>query len=244
MLAKLIHAGPGHEPDAAGVTVVSRVRQAAGGGRVVEVEAGRLTGWINRFGVRNDGLGAVTGSLSTVTVTAGNGTVATLAVPFPPMRAGDGEPVQALLDHLGQVGPTAAILVRAGAYSIGICSDGAVQSSSTDTRYVQSRTAAGGWSQQRYARRRGNQRRDANRAAAGAAHRVLAPAAGSIRALVVGGEPGAIREVLDDPRLAFLVQLPRRTFTDVAEPRRAVLDQVAARCLAIEITIREAPAPH
>jgi hypothetical protein len=223
---------------------MSRVRQAAGGGRVVEVEPGRLTGWINRFGVRNDGLSSVTGSLSAVTVTAGNGTVATLAVPFPPMRVGDGEPVQALLDHVGQVGPTAAILVRAGAYSVGICQDGAVQASSTDTRYVQSRTAAGGWSQQRYARRRGNQRRDANRSAADTAHRVLAPAAGSLRALVVGGESGAIQEVLEDPRLGFLAELPRRTFTDIAEPRRAVLDQIAVRCLSVEITVREAPAPH
>jgi hypothetical protein len=241
MPATLIHAEFGSEPGAARGRSMSRQRPAAGGGRVVEVEPDRVPGWINRFGVRNDGVASVTGSLSTVTVTGGNGTVATLAVPFPPMRIGDAEPVQAMLDHVGDVGPTAAILVRAGAYSIGVCRDGVVQTSSTDTRYVQSRTAAGGWSQQRYARRRSNQRRDANRAAADTAHRVLAPVAGSIRALVVGGEPGAIREVLADPRLAFLAELPRRTFTDIAEPRRAVLDQVAARCLAIEITVRPVP---
>ncbi len=217
---------------------VSTVRQAAGGGRVVEVEPGRVPGWVNRFAVRNGGITAVTGSLSAVTVTGGDGTVATLAVPFPPMRIGDAEPVQALLEHTRAIGPTAAILIRAGAHSIGVCRDGAVLDSSTDTRYVQSRTAAGGWSQQRYARRRGNQRRDAHRAAADTAQRVLAPVAESLRALVVGGEPGAIREVLADPRLSFLAELPRRVFGDIPEPRRAVLDAIATRCLAVQITVR------
>jgi hypothetical protein len=36
--------------------------------------------------------------------------------------------------------------------------------------------------------------------------------------------------------------LPRRVFPDVGEPRRAVLDDIAARALTIEITIRDADA--
>jgi hypothetical protein len=67
---------------------------------------------------------------------------------------------------------------------------------------------------------------------------VLSPAASSLRALVTGGEPTAFREVLADPRLAFLARLPHRTFPDIPEPRRAVLDQVAARCLSVPITVR------
>lgn len=223
---------------------MSGVRQAAGGGRVVEVEPGRLAGWINRFAGRNNGIAAVTASLSSVTITGGDGTTATLAVPFPPMTIGDAEPVEALLDHTHTIGPTAAILIRGGAYSIGVCEGGTVSTSTTDTRYVQARTAAGGWSQQRYARRRGNQRRDAHRAAADAAHRVLAPAAGTLRALVTGGEPAAIADVLADHRLAFLAELPRRIFNDIPEPRRAVLDLVAARALSVQITIRTAPRPE
>jgi hypothetical protein len=217
---------------------MSRVRQAPGGGRVVEVEPERLAAWLNRFAGRNDGIASITGTLSSVTVTATDGSTATLTVPFPPMAIGDEEPVQALLTHIAGLGAIAVILVRAGAFSVGIAAHGTVLTSSTDTRYAQSRTAAGGWSQQRYARRRGNQRRDAQRAAADAAHRVLAPVAGTLRALVVGGEAGAIRAVLADPRLSFLADLPRRTFTDIAEPRRAVLDEIAVRCLSVQITVR------
>lgn len=217
---------------------MSRIRQAPGGGRVVEIESARLVGWINRFSGRNDGIAAFATTLSSIVVTATDGTTATIAVPFPPMAIGDAEPVEALLAHLARIGATAVILVRAGAFSVGVCADGRVLTSSTDTRYVQGRTAAGGWSQQRYARRRGNQLRDSHRAAADAAHRVLAPAAAALSALVVGGEPGAIRDVLADPRLGFLQDLPRRTFPDIPEPRRAVLDEIAGRCLAVEITVR------
>ena len=42
-----------------------------------------------------------------------------------------------------------------------------------------------------------------------------------------------------DPRLAALASLPGRTFPDIAEPRRAVLDEVAARSLAVSITVTE-----
>jgi hypothetical protein len=220
---------------------MNRVRQAPGGGRVVEVEPDRLVGWINRFAGRNDGIANIVGTLSSVTVTATDGTTATLAVPFPPMVIGDAEPIQALLAHLENLAAVAIILVRAGAFSVGVAAHGTVLSSSTDTRYVQGRTAAGGWSQQRYARRRGNQRREAQHAAADAAHRQLAPIAATLRALVVGGETEAIRQVLADRRLEFLADLPRRTFADIAEPRRAVLDEVAARCLAVTITVRDAP---
>jgi hypothetical protein len=214
--------------------------QVAGGGTAVEVDPQRLVGWINRFAARNGGIATLTSTLSAVTATAGNHTVATIAVPYPPMAPSGAEPVEALLTHLRGIGPIALVLVRAAAFSIGVCEDQRVVVSSTDTRYVQGRTAAGGWSQQRYARRRSNQLRDSHRAAADAAARVLAPQAGRLRALVLGGEKGATREVLADPRLGSLLELPRRTFADVGEPRRAVLDELAERTLAVEIVIR----PH
>ena len=219
---------------------MTRVRAAGGGGRVVEVEPDRITGWVNRFAARNDGLASVTAALSGVLITGGSGTTAHLAVPFPPMDPAGAEPVEAVLRHTAHLGPMAVVLVRAAAFSIGVAEHGAVLASSTGTRYVQSRTAAGGWSQQRYARRRGNQLRDSHRAAADAAARVLTPAASTLCAVVGGGESGGIAEVLDDPRLAFLTALPRRTFGDIAEPRRAVLDEVARRALTVEITVRSA----
>ena len=67
---------------------------------------------------------------------------------------------------------------------------------------------------------------------------MLLPAVGSITGLVLGGDAEAVDEVLDDRRLAPLLGLPRRTFGDIPEPRRAVLDEIAVRCLTVPITVR------
>src|SRR5690625_1606592 len=53
--------------------------------------------------------------------------------------------------HLG------LILIRRGGYAVGRAEGPTLATHKTGTRYVQARTAAGGWSQQRFARRRGNQ---------------------------------------------------------------------------------------
>lgn len=234
-----------------------RVHPAAGGGRVVEIDPGRVGGWLTRFADRHGGIATMRPGPEQIVVLGGDGTTAALAVPFPPLSHPGGtgvaggppaeqaeavEPIESLLAHISGIGDVAMILVRERAHSVGICRAGVVQASSTDTRYVQSRTAAGGWSQQRYARRRGNQRRDSFRAAADTAVRVFAAHCAPFAALVVGGDITAIRTVLADPRLAELGAVPRRTFTDIAEPRRAVLDEVARRCLTVEITVRDAAA--
>ena len=213
-------------------------RAAAGGGVVVEVAADRLAGWVNRFGGRNDGLTSVAADGTRLTITGGDGTVAVLEVPFGPMTLGHREPLEALLDHLAGLGGLGIVLVRGGAHSVGVARDGLVLSSSTDRAYLQGRTAAGGWSQQRFARRRGNQRAASFDSAAGTAARILTPIAGSLDCLVLGGDRGALAAVLADPRLAALQKLPARTFPDVAEPRRAVLDAIAARSLSVQITVR------
>ncbi len=53
--------------------------------------------------------------------------------------------------------PLAVVLVRRGGYAVGVGSGDRLTSHKVGSRYVQSRTAAGGWSQQRFARRRANQ---------------------------------------------------------------------------------------
>jgi hypothetical protein len=55
--------------------------------------------------------------------------------------------------------------------------------------------------------------------------------------LVLGGDRAALADVLAVPRLAPLAALPSRTFADVPEPRRAVLDEVAARSLSVPIVV-------
>lgn len=219
-------------------STVTKRRTAAGGGVTVEVAPDRLIGWVNRFAGRNDGLAEVLADPGTVTVIGGDGTRAELGVPFAPMTTGDREPLEALLFHIAHIGALGIVLVRGGAHSIGVQRDGVVLSSSTDRAYLQGRTAAGGWSQQRYARRRANQRTASYESAASTAARILLPVAESLHGMVLGGDRAGLDEVFSDGRLAGLTRLSTRSFPDIPEPRRAVLDDIAARCLSVEITIR------
>ena len=219
--------------------MTTRRAAAPGGGTVVEVTADRLVGWVNRFSGRNDGVLSVAGDDSQVRITGGNGTVADVAVPFGPMARGDREPLEALLHHLATLGLLGVVLVRGGAHSVGVAREGTVRNSSTDRAYLQGRTAAGGWSQQRFARRRGNQRTASLDSAADTVARVLLPVADSLDGLVLGGDRVGLTIVMADPRLAALNSLPSRMFPDIAEPRRTVLDEVAARSLAVSITVTD-----
>lgn len=223
---------------------MTRRRAVTGGGTAVEVPLDRLVGWVGRFGRRNGGLAELDTDGEVVRIRGGDGTLATVEVPFGPLTAGGREPVEALLDHLHGLGPLGLILVRGGAHSVGVAVDGSVIRSSTDRAYLPGRTAAGGWSQQRFARRRGNQRAASLADSADAAARVLlsGPDSEALAGLVLGGDRHALADVLADRRLAPLARLPTRTFADIPEPRRAVLDGVAARALSVPIVI-EPPDP-
>ena len=53
--------------------------------------------------------------------------------------------------------PLAVLLLRRGGYAVALAAEDGLLAHKVGSRHVQSRTAAGGWSQQRFARRRGNQ---------------------------------------------------------------------------------------
>ena len=53
--------------------------------------------------------------------------------------------------------PMVVVLVRRGGFAVAVVVDGRMVVHKVGSRHVQSRTAAGGWSQQRFARRRANQ---------------------------------------------------------------------------------------
>ena len=129
----------------------------------------------------------------------------------------------------------AVVLIRRGGYAVALVDGSTLVAHKVGTRHVQSRTAAGGWSQQRFARRRGNQADELVRAVADHAVRILSQ--GSPAALVVGGDRTLAGEVLEDPRLAHLLALPRREFADIGDPRRAVLDDVVRRARTVEVRI-------
>lgn len=149
------------------------------------------------------------------------------------------EPAQRVvsLDRF-EADPLAVLLLRRGGYAVGLASGRSLIAHKVGTRYVQSRTAAGGWSQQRFARRRSNQADALVRAVAGHLVRLLdgePPAAG----LVAGGDRMLVAQVLEDPRLAHLTVLPRRDLVEVPDPRLAVLEDAVTRARAVRVTIDE-----
>ena len=137
--------------------------------------------------------------------------------------------------------PVAVVLVRRGGYAVALADGLTLRAHKVGTRHVQSRTAAGGWSQQRFARRRDNQADQLVQAVQGHAARVLEGA--RPRGLVLGGDPTLAAAVLEDARLRALESLPRRELFDIPDPRRAVLDAALGRARAVRITIEDEP-PH
>jgi hypothetical protein len=220
---------------------MSRTRQLAAGGRAVEVEPERLGRFLDRFAAGHGGALRTTVTAQRVEVLAGDGWVAAIPVPFGPLEAApgqrDGLAIDEMLGHLMVPRLIGLLLVRLGGYSVGIARAGKVLVSSTGNRPVHGRIAAGGQSQQRFARRRENQARVAMRAAADTAVRVLLPRAAELDALVLGGDPTALRSLAADPRLSALLERAEPRVLDVPEPRRAVLDDTARRARCVEVQL-------
>ncbi len=222
--------------------------------RSVLVEARRLDGWLTRFGQRN---GTYTvqpaerpdGSLE---VTAANGCRAVLTPPLPPALppagpalpasgpAEGGDHVAALLSGIDATATVGLLLLRRGGYSVGAAREGVVLSSKTGTRYVQGRTAAGGWSQQRFARRRANQADALVEETAARAAAIFAEHPPSC--LQLGGDRTLAAAALGEPVLAAVAGLPQVPFLTVPDPRFAVLKEAAASALSVRITVTDPPA--
>lgn len=216
---------------------MSTPREAPGGGEIVEVPPERLAGWFDRFALRNGGIRATTATAAEVVVTSGAGTTATAIVPFPPLT-GTGPPTVRLVIHAKRPRRIGLLLVRLGAHSVGVAEAGKVLVSRTDRHYVHSRSAAGGWSQQRFARRREAQVRQALVETADDAADVLLPRIGELAAVVLGGDRRALGRLREDSRLEPLFALAAQRVLDVGEPRRAVLDDAARRAREVRILLR------
>jgi hypothetical protein len=107
-------------------------------------------------------------------------------------------------------------------------------------RHVQGRTKAGGQSQQRFARRRDNQARQAYEAAADHAARILGLDKLDRRGLpvAVGGDRAAVDEVLADPRLRHLERL--EPWLTVPDPKRGVLEDAITLAASIRVEVHNA----
>jgi Actinobacteria/chloroflexi VLRF1 release factor len=195
--------------------------------RNLSVGSRRLRRWLDGFTERH---GEVETSVAqdVVQVAAADSSCAWIRVPFPPL-AGD------LLEHVERSRRIGVLLVRRGGYAAGVFEGAQLGASKVGSAYVQGTTKAGGWSQQRYARRRANQASAAFGEAADVATRILLGA--RLDAVVVGGDKPAIDAVLADPRLAELVPLLADPWLNVGDPRLRVLQAAPDQFLAVRIAI-------
>lgn len=207
--------------------------------RVVDVAPARVVKWVAGFASRH-GSFDIEISDDAVALRAADGAVAFLAAPFPPVPSPAGmTPLEALAAHAAKPRRIGILLVRLGGYAVGVFDDGELVASKVGARPVHGRSAAGGWSQHRFARRREGQARVALSATADAAAAILIPARETLDAVVTGGDRRALREVFDDPRLAKLSGIVVSRVLDVPDPKAAVLRASHAAAIAIRATISE-----
>lgn len=229
--------------------MTTRSRPAAGGGRIVSVEPERLGRWIDGFDRRH--------SVTTVAATddglraeAADGAVAVCRLPLN-ARLTAGAPAQSetagwgdLLEFV-QAAATApkrvgVVMARRASLAVGVFDGLRLTASKIETSYVQGRTAAGGWSQQRYARRRSNQAKAAAAKAADVVNRLIVPRVGALDAVVTAGDKDAVAVILEDSRLAAVAALvvPPH-FGDVPEPRLKSLEALPERFRAVTVHVTQ-----
>jgi peptide subunit release factor 1 (eRF1) len=189
-----------------------------------EVPPERLGRWLDRWADANGPVDRT--ELRPGRVTFHGATVAECDPPFPPLEhtgERDGFVPAPLIEHAARDRVVGVLLVRLGGHAAGVFSGRRLVDSKVGTRNVHGRHRAGGSSQRRFERRRGEQARVALEAAADVAARVLLPHLSDLDAVVVGGDRRTLAEVLDDPRLRPLQRLAQDRVLDVPDPRLAVL---------------------
>ena len=214
---------------------------AAGGGRWVEVGPDRLEGWLARFDARHPVVRTCYRD-SVVDVEAACGALAECHPPFPPLDvAGDQEGLVAgpLVAHARRERVVGVLLVRLGGHAAGVFQGDRLLASKVGRRLVHGRHSAGGWSQQRFERRRAGQARVAQQAAADDAANVLLPRRRELEAVVLGGDRRAVDEVTRDRRLAPLLELAVDRFLTVPDPRLEVLRRTPRTFRAVQIRVVE-----
>jgi hypothetical protein len=224
----------------------------AGDARWIEVSPERLAPWLESFAQRHGDVTIETGP-AVVTFLAGDGAVAECHVPFPPLPKAPGEAPGKLAETAKRISAHAlsertvgVLLVRLGGYAAGVFTgaDARLDASKVGSRLVHGRSAAGGTSQQRFARRREKQASEALGAAADTAAAVFGPYAGKLDAVVLGGDRRAIAGLREEARLRPYLKLAVERFLTVPDPRLAVLRGTPRLFRSVRIRLTEPDPPE
>ena len=207
--------------------------------RRIEVAPQRFPGWIESFAQRHGGAVTAEPGEQAVSFLAADGAVAQCQVPFPPLPPGREPPAERLAAHATADRTVGVLLVRLGGYAAGVFTgtEPVLAASKVGSRLVHGRSAAGGQSQRRFARRRENQAQQALGAAADTAVAVFGPY--QLDAVVLGGDRRSLAGLKSDARLAPYFELAVDAFLTVPDPRLAVLRDTPRLFRAIRITLAE-----
>lgn len=206
----------------------------------ISVEPARLAGWLDDFAQRH-GRPDYSVDSDRLVLHAPDGAEALITPIWGSLSAPD--PVAQLLAELGRTRRLGALLCRKAGHAIGVFDGTNLVAHALGRHHVQGRTKAGGWSQQRYARRRDNQANRAFGKAADAAADLLLPRLDGLDGLLLGGDSHAVRTVLADPRLAplaALAEVTRWRMIPCPDPNLRVLRESLARFNAVPISLNEA----
>jgi Actinobacteria/chloroflexi VLRF1 release factor len=218
--------------------------------RWLDISPERIDGWLESFAVRHGPTAAtVDDRRETVTVRAADGSIAECHTPFPPLTPGGCSGAD-LAAHASADRTVGVLLVRLGGYAAGVFSGAQPRLvvSKVGSRLVHGRSAAGGTSQHRFARRREKQAREALEAAADCAVGIFGPVSGELDALVLGGDKRAMAALRDDVRLRPYFDVAVDRFLTVPDPRLAVLQGTPRLFRAVRVRLadtlagREGPA--
>ena len=217
----------------------------------------RFTGWIAGFADRHDGPLSVEAAPDVVLFRGTDGAAAACHPPFPPLASGapgtDPPPGTAravvrqahrIAAHATADRTVGVLLVRLGGYAAGVFTGDPprLAESKVGSRLVHGRSAAGGQSQHRFARRREKQAAQALAAAADTAVRVFGRYPGQLDAVVLGGDRRTMAGLREDPRLRPYFGLATDRFLTVPDPRLVVLKDTPRLFRAIRVQLTE-PAP-
>jgi Actinobacteria/chloroflexi VLRF1 release factor len=206
--------------------------------RTAYVPPARLPGWVERFAASHGNVSEEPHD-DGLLLRAADGATALLQSPWPddgrPGRGTDG--LARLVSLASQERKLGLVLVRRGGYAVGVASGGRLLTSKVGSRYVQSRSAAGGSSQQRFARRRANQA-DALVSVV-AAHAAAVFEDQSVEYLLPGGDAALATAVLADPVLRDYAKRGRLPFLALPDPNAGVLKQAAADACSVKVLVTD-----
>lgn len=198
--------------------------------RKTYIHPNKLDSWVNNFHKKHENL-VCEFSENKVEWHNEKGIQARLTVPY--IKQLETANISTICEDLSKNRTVAIVFLRRSGYAIGKAEMGKLVTSKVGSKYVQGQTAAGGWSQKRFARRRETQTNNLLESAKKTTQTLLCSPANSkqsfkeLDGIVLGGDKNLLAKLLQNSTLLFLTKLPQFPNLEVEAPRLKVLEKAA-----------------